>query len=98
MDNLTQKRALTIAEAAKYSCYSRGTIEGWIARGLLPVEQPPGRGTGEHKLRRIRLADLNAFLDQYYQQPEEKNIASSKAQGITLVPRERNHRKRILEI
>ena len=87
MDDLTQKRALTITEAVRYSCYSRGTIEGWITRGLLPVEQPPGRGTGEHKLRRIRLADLNAFLDQYYQQPEKKSTVCKQAQGIYLLPR-----------
>lgn len=88
MDDLTQKRAFTIPEAADYSCYSRGTIEGWIARGLLPYEEPPGRGDGKHRFRRVRRTDLDAFLDAHYQQV--KVHAESRQQignEIVLLPR-----------
>ena len=32
------KRALTISLAAEYACVSRGTIENWMAKRILPFE------------------------------------------------------------
>lgn len=64
LDN-TNKRALTISEAAQYACVSRGTIYNWLAAGLLPYELLPGR-MKKSKLKRIRIDDLQAFLDGYY--------------------------------
>ncbi len=46
-DNKNNKRAFTIAEAAKYACVSRGIVESWIVKGLLPYEELPGNGSGE---------------------------------------------------
>ena len=60
------KRALSISEAARYLCVSRGTIENWLAKGLLPCEEFPGRGKGTYRFRRIRLEDLVFFHDSYY--------------------------------
>jgi excisionase family DNA binding protein len=63
----SDKRALSISEAAKYACVSkRGTIENWISQGLLPFEELAGRGGGNQKFRRIRLDDLNTFLESHY--------------------------------
>ena len=70
MDNKRQntERALTISEAAKYACVSRGTIESWLARGLLPYEELPGTGEGKgtQRFRRARRVDFDDFLDQNY--------------------------------
>ena len=62
------KRALTISEAAKHACVSRGIIESWLARGFLPYEELPGTGEGKRtqRFRRIRRADLDEFLDGHY--------------------------------
>ena len=58
-----EKRALTIAETAEYTCVSRGTVESWLAKGLLPYEELPGTGS-KQRFRRIRKKDLDTFLDQ----------------------------------
>ncbi len=59
----TNKRALNISEAAEYACVSRGTIETWMARKLLPYEELPGTGS-KNRFRLIRKADLDEFLDR----------------------------------
>ncbi len=87
MIKLKEKRALSVAEAARYACVSRGTVESWLTRKLLPVEELPGRGNGSHRFRRIRLADLEAFLDGHYNQPAEKKKEKSENRKITLLPR-----------
>ena len=70
--NINHKRALTIKEAAEYACVSRGTIQNWISRDLLPFEKLPGSGTGPYCFRRIRKEDLDNFLNQSYQQNNDK--------------------------
>lgn len=60
------KRAFSIKEAAEYACVSRGTIENWLAKGLLPFEELPGRGKGSYCFRRIRKNDLDEFLNRFY--------------------------------
>ena len=93
MDDLSKKRALTIAEATRYSCYSRGTIEGWIARGLLPYEEPPGRGTGNHRFRKIRRADLDTLLDSYYFQDTDQHTDAQKNEADEMVLLSKKDRK-----
>ena len=61
------KRAMKISEAAEYACVSRGIIENWLNKGLLPFEELPSSGTGAHRFRLIRKQDLDEFLRQYYQ-------------------------------
>lgn len=68
MTGMETKRALTVAEAARYACVSRGTLELWLAKRLLPFEELPGQGNGRKKFRRIRHADLDAFLDKHYKE------------------------------
>ena len=62
------KRALTILEAAQYSCVSRGMVENWLNGGLLPFEELPSKGKGLYCFRRIRKSDLDNFLNKYYRQ------------------------------
>jgi len=81
------KRAFTVAEAARYACVSRGTVEFWLERGLLPVEELPGRGNGSHRFRRIRKADLDAFLDRHYSRHSMKEKKDNLDGKITLLPR-----------
>jgi excisionase family DNA binding protein len=66
MEKFDNKPILTVAEAARYSGYSRGTIEHWLAIGELKCESPPSRGNGSHRFRRIRKEDLDNMLDQSY--------------------------------
>lgn len=60
------KRAMTITEASQYVGVSRGTIENWLKKGLLPFEELPGKGNGFHKFRLIRKEDIDKFLDSTY--------------------------------
>ena len=60
------KRAFNISEAAEYACVSRSTLQNWIASGLLPYEELPGRGEGYHNFRLIRKPDLDEFLNKHY--------------------------------
>ena len=57
------KRAFTIKEAAEYACVSRGTIETWVAKGILPFEELPGTGK-KQRFRRIRKKDMDELLDR----------------------------------
>ena len=83
------KRALTIAESAAYACVSRGTIENWLAKGILPFEELPGRGEGQYRFRRIRREDLDTFLNSNYKQPQEKenNKPQKNKKELILLPR-----------
>ena len=60
------KRAFNINEAAEYACVSRGTIENWLNKGLIPYEELPSRGKGLYHYRRIRKKDLDDFLNKFY--------------------------------
>ena len=86
-----QKRALTIAEAAEYTCVSQGTIENWLAKGILPFEELPSRGNGQYRFRRIRREDLNTLLNSNYKQPQKKenNKPQKNKKELILLPR--NH-------
>lgn len=87
MENLNQKRALTIQEAAIHACVSRGTIKTWIDRYGLPFEDLPGRGPGKYKFIRIRLEDLDAFLDAYRIDKAECNPNMPRSdEELTLIP------------
>ena len=66
MKKQSGRRALTVAEAARHACVSRGTIDNWIAKRLLPVEELPSRGNGSYRFLRIRKHDLDEFLDKFY--------------------------------
>jgi excisionase family DNA binding protein len=74
----SNKRALSIAEAARYACVSRGTIENWLTKGILPCEELPSRGNGAYRFRRIRKQDLEEFLDKSYYKTESKTNSSDK--------------------
>ena len=90
MSKLGTKRALTIAEASRYACVSRGTLEAWLIQGLLPFEELPGRGNGVHKFRRIRRIDLNKFLNQHYHQPRTERKEKSNKTNFILLPRKKD--------
>jgi len=80
------KRAFSIKETAEYACVSRGTVENWLAKGLLPYEEMPGRGNGTYHFRRIRKDDIDEFLNQFYH--EKRSIHKNKAaKKIILLPR-----------
>ena len=87
--NFENMRILNISEAAKFSGYSRGTVEYWIREGLLPFESPPGQGKGRKRFIKNRKVDLDAFLDSYHQKQEpyifKQNVSNSG--GVTLLPR-----------
>ena len=88
MEAKKNKRALSITEAADYIGVSRGTLERWISEGLLPYEDLPGGGTGSHRFRRIRLSDIDIFLENNYKCNEHSSIQISKElKGIILLPK-----------
>jgi excisionase family DNA binding protein len=59
-EKLNSERALTIKAAAQYAGVSRGTVEYWMTKGLLPFEELPCTGT-KQRLRRIRRKHLDEF-------------------------------------
>jgi len=87
---MNEKRAFSVAEAARYACVSRSTIELWVAKRLLPFEEFPGQGRGRKRFRRIRKRDLDAFLDKYHKvKPEQEKLdISLDRDQIDLFPQE----------
>ena len=85
MEEIKQKRALTIAEAAEYACVSEGTVRNWINSRIIPFEVLPGRGNGLHKFRLIRKSDLDKFLDKNYHQAH-KNRSKKFSKDFILLP------------
>ena len=83
---LNDKRALTISEAAEYACVSRGVIQQFIANGLLPYEELPGRGKGNQRFIRIRREDLDEFLDSCYHKPVQGDRVN-KHEELILLPK-----------
>jgi hypothetical protein len=86
MDGRANKRALTIQGAAEYACVSRGMIVNWLTAGLLPCEELPGRGKGVYRFRRIRLADLDEFLDRSHRSADGSG-GKRKTAGVVLLRR-----------
>lgn len=82
------KRAFTITEAAEYACVSRGTIEFWMAKGILPFENLPGTGE-KQRFRRVRKKDLDELLDRsLVENPTQKQPESrQKHQMVFLLPK-----------
>ena len=78
------KRALTISEAAEYACVSRGTIQYWLNKGMLPFEELPSIGLGTYRFRRIRKEDIDEFLDQFYRKSKSLLEKESKNKLILL--------------
>ena len=87
MTSKNQKRALTVQEAANYACVSRGTIENWLIKHLLPFENLPGSGSGKYCFRRIRKCDLDEFLNKFYIEKRENNNLKNNNK-IVLLPRD----------
>ena len=81
------KRALTISEAAKYACVSRTTIDNWLSRGILAYEELPGGGSGAYRFRRIRLTDLDAFLDGSRREPAAPGHREGSTRIVLLPPK-----------
>ncbi len=84
-NQLCNRRAFTITEAARYACVSRGTIKNWLESEALPYEELPSRGEGKHCFQRIRKDDLDEFLNKHYCEPD-KNFKKESADEIILLP------------
>lgn len=84
--DLHNKRALTIAEAAEYACVSRGTINNWLVKGILPYEELPSGGDGSYRFLRIRRQDLDELLNRSYNQIKSKS-SKIKKDELILLPR-----------
>ena len=87
-DNKTyNKRAFTVKEASEYACVSRTTVENWMANKMLPFEKLPGRGKGSYCFKRIRKADLDDFLNKFYQSCYiSKTTRKYKSNELFLIP------------
>ena len=85
--DLSDRRALTVAEAARYVCVSRSTMENWLAKGLIPYEELPGSGTATHRFRRVRKMDIDEFLDRCYSQAQEVGRREERKRLVLLRPR-----------
>ena len=85
-NKLNEKRAMTLTEVSEYACVSRGIIQYWIDNKLLPFEILPGRGVGNKRFIRIRLDDLNDFLNSHYHKPN-KTEKIKKHNDLILLPK-----------
>ncbi|MFC1650637.1 helix-turn-helix domain-containing protein [Candidatus Latescibacterota bacterium] len=65
---MSDKRVLNVSQAAEYICVSRSVVETWLSKGILPFEELPSCGNGSHRFRRIRVTDIDDFLDMHYKQ------------------------------
>ena len=87
-DNLHNKRAFTITEAAEYMCVGRSTIENWLAKGLLPYVKLPSSGSGLRRFVRIRKTDLDEFIEKYYKRNIEVSDTNQTVPNkLVLLPR-----------
>ncbi len=90
-NDIKSKRALSITEASDYACVSESVVRGWIASDLIPYETLPGGGKGLNKFRRIRVADLDIFLNRHYHTPQKALIRPQE--GLFLLPKHIGHVK-----
>ena len=88
---IKQKRSLSISETAAYACVSRATVENWISRRILPYEELPGRGSGAQRFRRIRVDDLQVFLDSHYHRSNRDHKEKSEDELILLPKNDTNN-------
>ncbi len=65
---MSDLRVLNVSQAAEYIGVSRSVVETLLSKGILPYEELPSCGNGSHRFRRIRVADINEFIDKHYQQ------------------------------
>jgi len=86
-DKYSQKRTLSIQQAADWIGVSRASFMGWLNRGLIPFEQLPGRGKGIQQFRRIRIADLETFCEEHYKKIRQPSTDGKKSESLTLLPR-----------
>ena len=84
--DLHNKRALTIAEAAEYACVSRGTINNWLVKGILPYEELPSGGDGSYRFLRIRKQDIDELLNRSYNRNELKSSNKTNNNELILLP------------
>jgi hypothetical protein len=84
----SERRAFNVSKAAEYACVSRGTMEAWLTKGLIPYEDLPSTGE-RNRFRRIRKSDLDAFLDKH--RSVGKNTAEPfmkpSLDGVFLLPK-----------
>ena len=96
MNNIKNKRILTVAAAARYSGYSRATIEYWLSIGELKCERPKGRGQGNYRFRRIRKEDLDDLLNKSYGLEKNNHQNQALNDEMTLLPKKnRNIERRV---
>ena len=75
---IIEKRAFTVTEAAEYACVSRGTLNNWLAKGLLKYEELPGNGEKQRFIR-IRKKDLDEFLDRCIRESKVSKLKNAKS-------------------
>jgi len=80
------KERLTISEAASYCAVSRSTVIDWITRKILPCEELPSRGKGRYHFRRIRIIDLEKFLNEHYNQIPKNPKIKTDSKIILISP------------
>ena len=83
-------RFLTIKQVTEYVNVSRGVVEGWLNRGLLPFYELPGSGHGSYRFRRIAEEDLKVFIQKYYSGWEESKNRAPKRGKKKLLSRDGN--------
>ena len=77
----------SISGAARYLGVSRGTIDHYLAKGILPYEdRPPGRGKGIYRNIRIRRTDLDRLREMWYRTKAPKR-QTERPDRIILLPR-----------
>lgn len=87
-DHRGERMLMSVSEASRYTGYGREMIEYWIDRCGLPFEQPPTPGR-KNRFRRIRKADLDAFLETHYRREPQRQerVQENEREKVTLLPK-----------
>ncbi|MCE5270383.1 helix-turn-helix domain-containing protein [bacterium] len=85
MSDLSRK-IFSLNAAAEYSGYSRAVVEYWLDSGLLPFEEVPTPGQ-KNRCRRIRKADLDAFLEGHLKKNHAPARPKLKTESLILLDR-----------
>ena len=80
------RKIFSLNSAAKYSGYSRAVVEYWLDSGLLPFEEVPTPGQ-KNRCRRIRKADLDAFLEGHLKRNRVTASSRQKTESLILLDR-----------